>query len=186
MFGFLGPNGAGKTTTLQAAARPHPPHAAAALEVLGLDPRTRGVELRRRVGYVPGELALYGRLTGDELVRYFAGLRGGVDRAWVGELAGRLDADISRRIAGLSTGNRRKIAVIQAFMHRPPLLVLDEPTSGLDPLMQHAFAGLVAEARAAGRPCCCPHTCCPRSRSCASASRSCAPGGSSRSRTWRP
>ena len=120
-------------------------------QVLGLDTRRDGRELRRQVGYVPGELALYPRLTGEENLRFFAALRGGVDWTWVHELARRFDADLSRRVGGLSTGNKRKLALIQAFMHRPPLLILDEPTAGLDPLMQHAFYALLRESREAGQ-----------------------------------
>jgi ABC-2 type transport system ATP-binding protein len=150
IFGFLGPNGAGKTTTLRLLLDLLRPTRGGA-RVLGLDTRRDGRELRRQIGYVPGELALYMRLTGEENLRFFAALRGGVDWAWVHELARRFDADLSRRVSGLSTGNKRKVALIQAFMHRPPLLILDEPTAGLDPLMQHAFYALLREAREAGQ-----------------------------------
>ena len=150
IFGFLGPNGAGKTTTLRLLLDLLRPTRGGA-QVLGLDTRRDGRELRRQVGYVPGELALYPRLTGEENLRFFAALRGGVDWAWVRELARRFDADLSRRVRGLSTGNKRKVALIQAFMHRPALLILDEPTAGLDPLMQHAFYALLRESREAGQ-----------------------------------
>ncbi len=150
IFGFLGPNGAGKTTTIRLLLDLIRPTAGGA-RLLGLDARRDSLAIRRRVGYLPGELSLYGRLTGGETLRYFANLRGGVDWRFVAELCERLDCDLSRRNAELSSGNRRKLGLVQALMHRPELLVLDEPTSGLDPLVQHEFYHLTAEARAAGQ-----------------------------------
>lgn len=150
VFGYLGPNGAGKTTTIRLLVDLIRPSAGRA-GVFGLDPREHGVEIRRRVGYLPGDLRLYERLTGREQLRYFASLRGlgGLGDGEV--LAERLDLDLDRRIQALSRGNRQKIGLVQAFMHRPDLLVLDEPTSGLDPLVQQEFYDLVAETTAAGR-----------------------------------
>jgi ABC-2 type transport system ATP-binding protein len=107
--------------------------------------------IRRRSGYLPGELSLYGRLTGDETLRYFANLRGGVDQAYLRLLCERLDFDAGKKVADLSTGNKRKIGLIQALMHRPELLILDEPTAGLDPLVQHELYHLVEEAGEAGQ-----------------------------------
>jgi len=150
VFGFLGPNGAGKTTTIRLLLDLLRPTRGSA-RVLGLDSRRDGVELRRRLGYVPGELALYDKLTGDENLRYFTALRGGVDRDWVRKLAERFDLDLTRHVGSLSTGNKRKVALLQAFMHRPTVLILDEPTSGLDPLMQHEFYALLRECREAGQ-----------------------------------
>ncbi len=150
VFGYLGPNGAGKTTTIRLLLDLIRPTAGRAT-VLGLDPRAQGIELRRRVGYLPGELALDERLTGGELLRYFANLRGGVDPHHVAALAERLDLDLGRPIRALSKGNKQKVGLIQAFMHRPELLILDEPTSGLDPLVQQEFQHLVLEAKAEGR-----------------------------------
>jgi ABC-2 type transport system ATP-binding protein len=150
VFGFLGPNGAGKTTTLRLLLDLIRPTRGSA-RVLGLDPRRDGVRLRRRIGYVPGELALYGKLSGAENLRFFAALRGGVDWTWVEELAERLGCDLSRRVDSLSTGNRHKVALLQAFMHRPALLIFDEPTAGLDPLVQHVFYRLCLEAQEAGQ-----------------------------------
>jgi len=121
------------------------------LEVLGRDVRRAGVEIRRRIGYVPGDLRLYERLTARELLRYFAGLRGmaGLDRAET--LAARLELVLDRPIAALSKGNRQKVGLVQALMHGPELLILDEPTSGLDPLVQQVVHELVREAAAEGR-----------------------------------
>ncbi len=150
VFGFLGPNGAGKTTTIRLLLDLIRP-TRGRLRVLGLDPRTQGVQLRRRVGYLPGELAMEGRQTAGELLEFYAHLRGGVDRRWLGDLVERLDLDRSQRIGSLSKGNKQKVGLVQAFMHRPDLLILDEPTSGLDPLMQREFLALVRQARERGQ-----------------------------------
>jgi ABC-2 type transport system ATP-binding protein len=150
VFGFLGPNGAGKTTTIRLLLdfiRP----TRGQVEVLGLDPRRDGLKLRRRLGYLPGELALYERLTGQQLLGFFAALRGVPDLGDGWELAERFGLDLSRPIHALSKGNKQKLGLIQAFLHRPELLVLDEPTSGLDPLVQQAFHTLAREVAAEGR-----------------------------------
>ncbi|HET7518178.1 MAG TPA: ABC transporter ATP-binding protein, partial [Actinomycetes bacterium] len=121
------------------------------VEVLGLDPRHNGLRLRRRLGYLPGELALYERLTGQQLLEFFASLRGLRDLRYGHELADRFGLDLSRPIHSLSKGNKQKLGLVQAFLHRPELLVLDEPTSGLDPLVQQAFHRLAREVAAEGR-----------------------------------
>ena len=149
VFGFLGPNGAGKTTTIRLLLDLLRP-TAGRVRVLGLDPRADGVELRRRIGYLPGDLALYERLTGRQTMAYFGALRGGVDERAVEGLAGRLDLDLDRPVGKLSKGNRQKVGLLQAFAHDPDLLLLDEPTAGLDPLMQHVFDAMVAETVARG------------------------------------
>ena len=118
--------------------------------MLGLDPRRDGVELRRRIGYLPGDLALYPKLTAGETIEYLASLRNGAGRARVAELAERLGLRLERPVGTLSHGNRQKVGLVQAFMHDPELLVLDEPTGGLDPLLQQEFHRLVEEAAAAG------------------------------------
>ena len=150
VFGFLGPNGAGKTTTIRLAMdfiRP----TGGSINVLGLDPRRQVCEVHRRTGYLPGELTMYDRLTGEELLRYLGSLRGGVDWRHVEELAERLGADLSEPIRSLSSGNKHKIGLIQALMRRPELLILDEPTSRLDPLTRQEFHRLLVEVRAEGR-----------------------------------
>ncbi|HET8525008.1 MAG TPA: ABC transporter ATP-binding protein, partial [Actinomycetota bacterium] len=138
VFGYLGPNGAGKTTTIRTLLDFIRPTSGTAT-VLGMDSRRDSIEIHRRTGYLPGERALYDRLTGAEYLRYLGELRGGVDRSAVTDLAERLDCDLSVKIRSLSHGNRQKVTLIQALMHRPELLVLDEPTQGLDPLVQQAF-----------------------------------------------
>ena len=150
VFGFLGPNGAGKTTTIRVLLDLIRPTSGRAL-VLGRDSRRETLAIQARSGYLPGEFSLYPNLTGRETLRYLANLRGGVDWDYVAELTDRLDGDLDRKVADLSTGNRRKIGLIQAFMHRPELLILDEPTSGLDPLVQREFNHLLDEARDAGQ-----------------------------------
>jgi ABC-2 type transport system ATP-binding protein len=150
VFGFLGPNGAGKTTTIRTLLDFIRPSSGRAT-VFGLEPSSSSVEIHRRVGYLPGEFAPYERLTGQEYLDYFAALRGGVERDLVDALAARLESDLSARIASLSHGNKQKLGVIQAFMHRPALLILDEPTQGLDPIMQQRFHELVLETREAGQ-----------------------------------
>ena len=150
VYGFLGPNGSGKTTTIMCILDLLRP-TAGRIEVLGHDPRRDGVEVRRRIAYMPGELRLPERMTGHQLVASLGRLRGGVDSARRDSLAERLELDLKRRVRDLSSGNRRKVALLLAFATDAELLVLDEPTNGLDPLMQQVFQQLVAEARAEGK-----------------------------------
>ncbi len=149
VFGFLGPNGAGKTTTIRLLLGLIRPTAGKA-EVLGHDVVSDGMRLRARVGYLPGDLALYDRMRGEDLLRFLARMRGSVPASRYRDLAARLDLDLGRRVHDLSKGNRQKLGVVQAFMHDPALLVLDEPTSGLDPLVQLEFQRLVREVVDAG------------------------------------
>jgi ABC-2 type transport system ATP-binding protein len=150
VFGLLGPNGAGKTTTIRLLLDLIRP-TAGRLSVFGLDSRRDSVAIHSRLGYVPGELQLYDGLTGHELLAYFARLRGLRGLGDAPEVAERLDVELDRPLRALSTGNRRKVGLVQAFMHRPELLILDEPTSGLDPLVQETFHELVREVAADGR-----------------------------------
>jgi ABC-2 type transport system ATP-binding protein len=150
VFGFIGPNGAGKTTTIRLLLDLIRP-SSGSVSVLGLDPRRQGVALRRRVGYLPGELALYEDLNARELLRWLAGLRGGAGERSIEPLAERLAVDLDHPIRSLSKGNKQKIGLVQAFMHEPELLILDEPTSGVDPLIQREFQELLHEARERGQ-----------------------------------
>ena len=109
------------------------------------------LNIHARIGYLPGELALYPKLTGEQNLRYLANLRGGVDWTFVRELSDRFDADLSKKVKNYSSGNKQKIGPIQALMHKPELLILDEPTGGLDPLIQHEFYTVIKEAKAAGQ-----------------------------------
>jgi ABC-2 type transport system ATP-binding protein len=150
VFGFLGPNGAGKSTTLRLLLDLIRPTAGSA-RVLGLDTIQDSLEIRRRVGFLPGDLALYPKLTGRVVLDYLAHLRGGVDTRVRDMLVGRFGADIDRPVRELSSGNRQKLGLIQAFMHEPELLILDEPIAGLDPLVQQSFHALLGEVSAEGR-----------------------------------
>ncbi len=148
-FGFLGPNGAGKTTLIRLLTDLLHPTAGSA-SVFGLDTRADSAAIRARLGNLPGDYAYDPRLTGREIVSFFAELRGvsGLGRAE--RLAARFEADLDRRLGQLSRGNRQKIGLIQAAFHEPELLLLDEPTASLDPLMQEEFLGFVAEERDRG------------------------------------
>ncbi len=150
VFGVIGPNGAGKTTVMRCLLDIIRP-SAGNLSVLGASPHNAGPGIRRRIGYLPGELILEGRTTGRRLLGHFEDISGPVEAGRVDELAERLGLDLDRQARRLSKGNKQKLGIIQAFMHRPELLILDEPTSGLDPLMQQEFLALVAEAREAGQ-----------------------------------
>jgi beta-exotoxin I transport system ATP-binding protein len=150
IFGFLGPNGAGKSTTMRLLLDLIRPTSGTAA-ILGHDSRAGSLEIRRRVGFLPGEIALYPKLTGRQILDHLAEVRGGVARGAVPALAERFDADLRRPVRELSTGNRQKVGLIQAFMHDPELLILDEPITGLDPLVQQSFHALLEEVASRGR-----------------------------------
>jgi ABC-2 type transport system ATP-binding protein len=149
VFGYLGPNGAGKTTTIKLLmGMIHATRGSAS--VFGLDAERDAVAVKKKVGYVPGELPQFGGWRGTEIVAYVAGIRGDVDDPEVEHVAKRLDLDLSRKYREYSHGNKQKLALLMAFAHKPALLILDEPTSGLDPLHQQEFYGLVRDARTRG------------------------------------
>jgi ABC-2 type transport system ATP-binding protein len=150
IFGFLGPNGAGKTTAIRCMLDLIRP-TGGTIRVLGINPQADPVAVRARVGYLPGELRLDDNLTAEGALRYFSALRGNnVDWGFVRQLAERLDLDLKRQVKNFSKGNKQKVGVIQALMHRPELLLLDEPTGGLDPLVQQEVLRLIREAQAGG------------------------------------
>ncbi len=150
-FGFLGPNGAGKTTTQRVLLDVIRPTSGRAT-IFGLDCREQGVELRKRVGYLPGEMALYKDMKASRFFEMYEYLRGanGNKGDWQ-TLAKRLDLDVSRKISNFSRGNKQKVGIVSAFMNRPDLLILDEPTGGLDPLVQQTVMEMVREVKADGR-----------------------------------
>jgi len=150
IFGYLGPNGAGKTTTIRLLIGNLNPTRGKAY-LLGHRVSTHSFAWKKDIGYIPGELSLYGNLTGEEFLRYFAYLRGGVDWSYVKSLAQHFDLDLSKPINTYSHGNRQKLGIIQALMHKPKLLILDEPTLGLDPLMQQEFYKIMEEVKGEGR-----------------------------------
>jgi ABC-2 type transport system ATP-binding protein len=149
VFGYLGPNGAGKTTTIRLLMGMIKPSAGGAY-VFGLDCNRDYVEVKRRVGYLPGDMPQFGSLRGKEVVAYLGGMRGGADPKSVHRIAERFDLDLNRRFREYSSGNKRKLGILLAFMHEPDLLILDEPTNGLDPLNQQEFYELLREAREGG------------------------------------
>ena len=152
VFGFLGPNGAGKSTTQRTLLGFLRPTSGSA-RLLGHDVVTERVAMHRQVGNLPSEFSLEDRMTGRELLKYFADLRGmpesGLAHAW--DLAERLDANLDIPMRRLSRGNKQKIGIIQALFHQPDLVMLDEPTSGLDPLVQETFLNILREARDRGQ-----------------------------------
>jgi ABC-2 type transport system ATP-binding protein len=149
VFGYLGPNGAGKTTTIRLLMGMIRPTTGSA-HVFGLDCVREAVEVKRKVGYLPGDIPQFGSLRGSDVVAYLGGMRGGVDHGRVRAIAERFDLDLGRRFREYSSGNKQKLAIVLAFMHKPDLLILDEPTSGLDPLNQQEFYALLREARDEG------------------------------------
>ena len=149
VFGLLGPNGAGKTTTIRILMdfiRPTSGYA----WVFGLIPHIDGTEIRKRIGYLPGDFVTYNYMTGGAVAEYFTHLRASKPLKF-DNLCDRFDLDPTRKIAELSKGNRQKVGLVQAFMNDPDLLILDEPTSGLDPLLQHEFQDLLREEKAQGK-----------------------------------
>lgn len=150
VFGFLGPNGAGKSTLIRILFDIIRPTSGRA-SILGIDCQRNAVEARAQAGYLPGDLRLYDGLTAAQLIELFSSLRPErPDPAFVQELCRRLDVDLHRPVETLSRGNKQKIGLVLAMMHRPRLLVLDEPTTGLDPLIQEEVAGIVEELAASG------------------------------------
>ena len=153
VYGFLGPNGAGKTTAIRVITGFIRADAGTA-RVFGLDAWRDSVAVKRRIGFLPDVAAVYGGLTGQELLDYLGRLRGHRPPPRQRELVERLELSreaLGRRLKGYSQGMRKKVTLIQALQHSPDLVVLDEPTEGLDPLMQQVFFSLLRELRAAGR-----------------------------------
>ena len=150
IVGFLGPNGAGKTTTIRLLLDLIRPTRGRA-EIFGLDVRSHSLEIRQRLGNLPGDVSLYENLSGEEFLSLIDKLhhnRGGKRKD---ELSERLDIDLSRKIRTYSKGMKQKVAIIQALMNDPELLILDEPTSGLDPLVQREFYNLLKEEKERGK-----------------------------------
>ena len=150
VFGFLGPNGAGKSTTIRTILDfIHPSSGRATM--FGLDSHKDAVQIKNRVGYLAGDIELYDNMTGRQILKFLTRLGKKTDWEYVEVLQKRLDASLDRKMHTLSKGNKQKIGLIQAFMHKPDLLILDEPTSGLDPLMKQVFYDMVLEMKGAGK-----------------------------------
>ena len=149
VFGLLGPNGSGKTTTIRLILdfiRP----TSGKISVFGLSPRSDGLAIRQRVGYLPGDFVTYDHMTGGTVTEYFTHLRH-AEPVKLEALCERFKLDLSRKIGELSKGNKQKIGLVQAFMNDPDLLILDEPTAGLDPLLQHEFQEMLREEKEQGK-----------------------------------
>ena len=150
LFGFLGPNGAGKTTTIRCMLDMIRPQSGS-IRVFGMDPQVNSRDVHAMVGYLPGELNMEANLRVKNALRYYSELRGNdVDTQYVVQLADRLNLDLDTPIKNLSKGNKQKVGLVQALMHKPRLLLMDEPTSGLDPLMQQEVYRLLREAKKTG------------------------------------
>lgn len=147
VYGFLGPNGAGKSTTIRILMNFIQPTSGSA-KILGNDVVSEAVEIKRSVGYLSGDFAIYPKMTGKHYLAYMNELQPPSSKSYLNELVARLKAEPNKKLGALSRGNRQKFGIIQAFMHQPDILILDEPTSGLDPLMQEVFYELIAEAKA--------------------------------------
>ncbi len=149
IFGFLGPNGAGKTTAIRAMLNLiHP--TSGSIKILGYDSVQDYKELHKHIGYLAGDMSMYDNLRAEQYIGYMANLHGDVESGQIAILASKLQADLRPRIKHLSRGNKQKIGLIAAMMHKPQLLIMDEPTTGLDPLMQEAFYELLADHQANG------------------------------------
>jgi ABC-2 type transport system ATP-binding protein len=149
IFGFLGPNGSGKSTTINMLLdfiRP----TKGEVRLFDLDAQDKSVEVHKRIGFLAGDMALDRGLTGWQQIEYLGRLRGNYDKAYVTELAKRLECKLDRKFKTLSRGNKQKVGLIAALMHKPELLILDEPTSGLDPIMQAEFNKIILEHKARG------------------------------------
>ena len=149
IFGFIGPNGAGKTTTIRALVG-HLKASSGRVIVFGKDAWSEGMEIRHRIGYLPGDLYLYKKESARSLIGYFDKIRGVDTSSNLKLLAKRFDLDLDRPIGALSKGNRQKVGLIQALCHNPDLIILDEPTTGLDPLLQQEFVEIIDEIRDQG------------------------------------
>jgi ABC-2 type transport system ATP-binding protein len=150
IFGFLGPNGAGKSTTITMLVDLMGP-TSGRIKIFGKEDRgLAGLAIRRDVGYLTGDMALDKALTGWQQLEYIGHLRGHFNKTYARELAKRLDCDLAKKIKSLSRGNRQKVGLIAALMHKPKLLILDEPTSSLDPLIQIEFNNILLEHKKAG------------------------------------
>lgn len=149
VYGFLGPNGAGKSTTIRTLMNFIQPTSGSA-QILGMDIVKDSVAIKRSVGYLSSDMAMYPKMTGTQFLRYVGELHGIQDFSYQRELLKRFETDGNKRLGALSRGNKQKFAIVQAFMHKPDVLILDEPSSGLDPLMQEEFYKLLDEARQRG------------------------------------
>lgn len=149
VYGFLGPNGAGKSTTIRTLLNFLQPTSGSA-KILGMDIVSDSVRIRRHIGYLSGDMAIYPKMTGKQFLKYMSEIQPLKNKKIISKLAKDLKADLNKKMGDLSRGNRQKIGLIQAFMHEPEIFILDEPTSGLDPLMQEVFYSMLDQVKSRG------------------------------------
>lgn len=149
IFGFIGPNGAGKSTTIRTLLGLLIPTSGTAF-IFGKDVRIEGDQIRKKIGYLPAEVNYYDEMSSKELLEYHCRFYGKTDSSEIKRLAELFELDLDKKISDLSSGNKKKCAIIQSVIHKPELLILDEPTSGLDPLMQNIFFELLDEENKKG------------------------------------
>lgn len=149
VYGFLGPNGAGKSTAIRTLLNFIQPSGGQA-SILGQDIVRDSVDIRRQVGYLASDMAMYGKMTGKQFLDYMAELQPSASKSYRAELVKRFQVDLRKKLGDLSRGNRQKVGIVQAFMHQPSVIILDEPSSGLDPLMQETFYALLKESKQRG------------------------------------
>ena len=150
IYGFLGPNGAGKTTTIRTILNFVSP-TSGNISVFGLDSVRDSIKIKKNIGYLAGDISLFENMKGTDALKYLTRLGKKSNWAYINELTERFEAILDRKIGSLSKGNKQKIGLIQAFMHKPDLIILDEPTSGLDPLMKQVFYDLILEIKNSGK-----------------------------------
>lgn len=149
VFGFIGPNGAGKSTTIRLLLDLIRPSSGKA-EIFGLDVNGQSVKIKENIGYLPGEIFLAENMSGKDTLNYYKGFKKSVEPGYLKKLIDRFELDTKKKVGDYSKGNKQKLAIILAMMHKPGLLILDEPTSGLDPLNQQTFYSLIKETKSWG------------------------------------
>ena len=149
IFGFIGPNGAGKSTTIKVLLNIIFPTAGDA-KIFDLDCVTDTTKIKENLGYVPSEVRYYDNMKVKELINYAISFHENVDRGYVEELCKLFDVELEKNISELSLGNKKKVAIVQALLHKPKLLILDEPTNGLDPLVQQKLFNTLLRVKKEG------------------------------------
>ena len=146
IFGFLGPNGAGKSTTIRILLGIIKP-TSGTVKILGMNHLKNSIEIRKKIGYLPGEFLIYSNLTGSQILTFFSNIKNEYDETYLNVLAEKLQIDLNKQFGTLSQGNKQKIGIIQALMHKPELIILDEPTNGLDPLVRNEFYEIISDLK---------------------------------------
>lgn len=148
-FGFIGPNGAGKSTAIRTLLNFIYPTSGSAT-IMGMDCIAKTARIKSLLGYVPGEINYYRDIKVIDLLNYAASFHGGIDWSYLRKLCEDFEVEVNKKIGNLSLGNKKKVAIVQAMMHKPRLLILDEPANGLDPLMQSRLFSVLTEVNQEG------------------------------------